>query len=172
MRWTATVSAMEVAGLPLHALVVHAAVVLTPLAALLVIAFAVLPRWRWLSRWPAVLAAAVATAAVVVAKLSGDALLADRPFLLSSPDLAAKIELHQQRGNVLLYLVIGFLVLSLAAASLLGGGSGLTSGRGARRSVAPALDVPVAVVLVLAGVVVLVWVVLTGDAGARAVWQI
>jgi hypothetical protein len=32
---------------------VHAAVVLTPLAALLVVGSAVLPRWRWLTRWPA-----------------------------------------------------------------------------------------------------------------------
>jgi hypothetical protein len=162
---------MEVTGLPLHALVVHAAVVLTPLAALLAVAFAVLPRWRWLTRWPAVLGAGVATASVGLAKLSGDSLLADRPFLLTSPDLAAQVELHEQRGEVLLYLVIGLLVLTLGASYLLGGTSGLVSGRGARRSVAPALDLPVAVLLVLAAVVVLVWVVLTGDAGARAVWQ-
>ena len=168
---TATVSAMEVAGLPLHALVVHAAVVLTPLAALLVIVFAARPRWRWLSRWPAVLAAAVATGAVVLAKLSGDAMLTDRPFLLSSPDLAARIELHEQRGDVLLYLAIGFLAITLVAAYLLGGPSGDVEGRGARRSVAPAWDVPIAVVLVLGSVAVLVWVVLTGDAGTRAVWQ-
>jgi hypothetical protein len=44
---------MTFAGLPLHPLVVHAAVVLTPLAALLVVGSAVLPRWRWLTRWPA-----------------------------------------------------------------------------------------------------------------------
>ena len=43
---------MEIAGLPLHPLVVHAAVVLIPLTALLAVAFAVLPRWRWLVRWP------------------------------------------------------------------------------------------------------------------------
>jgi hypothetical protein len=42
---------MTFAGLPLHPLVVHAAVVLTPLAALLVVGSAVLP--RWLTRWPA-----------------------------------------------------------------------------------------------------------------------
>ena len=166
-----TVCAMEVTGLPLHALVVHAAVVLTPLAALLGVAFAVLPQWRWLTRWPAVLGAGVATGAVLLTRLSGDALLADRPFLLSSPDLAARIELHEQRGEVLLYLVVGFLVVTLGAALLLGGPSALASGRGERRSVAPALDVPVAVVVVLAAVLVLVWVVLTGDAGARAVWQ-
>jgi hypothetical protein len=162
---------MEVTGLPLHALVVHAAVVLTPLAALLAVAFAVLPRWRWLTRWPAVLGAVSASAAVLVAKLSGDAMLADRPFLLSSPGLAAQIERHEQRGEVLLYVVLGFLVVTLGAAYLLGGTSGLVSGRGGRRGVAPALDLPVAAVLVLVAGVVLVWVVLTGDAGARAVWQ-
>jgi hypothetical protein len=44
---------MTVAGLRLHPLVVHAAVVFTPLSALLVVGFAVLPRWPWLTRRPA-----------------------------------------------------------------------------------------------------------------------
>jgi hypothetical protein len=162
---------MDIAGLPLHALVVHAAVVLSPLAAALVIAFAVLPRWRWLSRWPAALASLAGAASVLVAKLSGDALLRDRPFLLSAPELADKIQRHQDRGDVLLYLMIGFLVLTLLGAWALGGPSALASGRGARSSRVTALDVALPVVLVAAAVVVLVWVVLTGDAGARAVWE-
>jgi hypothetical protein len=162
---------MNVAGLPVHALVVHAAVVLTPLAIALVAAFALLPRWRWLIRWPAALAAVAATGSVLLAKLSGDALLEDRPFLLQSQQLATKIELHQQRGGVLVWLMVGFLLLALVGAWALGGPSGLTSGRGAQDSRVPALDVALPVVLVIASAVVLVWVVLTGDAGARAVWE-
>lgn len=41
---------MEFFGLPLHPLVVHAAVVFVPLAALLVMVFAVFPRHRWATR--------------------------------------------------------------------------------------------------------------------------
>ena len=43
---------MEINGVPLHPLVVHAVVVFAPLAALFGIAYAVLPNWRWALRWP------------------------------------------------------------------------------------------------------------------------
>ena len=62
---------MEIFGLPVHVLVVHGAVVLTPLAALATIAFAVLPKWRYLTRWPAVALAVAATCALWAARLSG-----------------------------------------------------------------------------------------------------
>ena len=51
---------MTINGIPLHPLVVHAAVVLVPLAALLAIAYAVLPSRRWQTRTPAVVVALVA----------------------------------------------------------------------------------------------------------------
>jgi hypothetical protein len=70
---------MEIGGLPVHVLVVHAAVVLTPLAALTAIVFAVVPRWRWLTRWPALVSGLVALGAVVAAKLSGDNFVENRP---------------------------------------------------------------------------------------------
>ena len=45
---------MEINGLPLHPLVVHAVVVLSPLAALGGLLYAAVPRWRWWLRWPLV----------------------------------------------------------------------------------------------------------------------
>ena len=48
-------------GLPIHALVNHAAVVLVPLAALVGIAF-LRPSWRMPLRWPLVIVAVLATA--------------------------------------------------------------------------------------------------------------
>ena len=45
---------MEINGLPLHPLVVHAAVVFLPCAALLALVYAAVPRWRWAVRWPMV----------------------------------------------------------------------------------------------------------------------
>ena len=45
---------MEINGLPLHALVVHAAVVFGPLAALAGVLYVALPTWRDKLRWPLV----------------------------------------------------------------------------------------------------------------------
>jgi hypothetical protein len=160
--------AMELNGLPLHPLVVHAAVILAPTAALASIGYAVLPGWRWLLRWPMVLLAAASAGTVYVAKLSGDALLEDR-FSGATGELSQKIQAHSDRGDLLVWIALGFFVATLFAAQALGGPSGLVSGKGARESSAVSL---VALVLVVAGALALVVMAfLTGDAGARAVWE-
>src|SRR5680860_849197 len=99
---------MELGGLPLHPLVVHAAVVFTPVAALLAIVFAVVPRWRWLTRWPAGLAALASLGAVWLAKVSG------KSFLEERPELAPLVKVHEQRGDLLGWFVIGFFVVVAA----------------------------------------------------------
>ena len=56
---------MEINGLPLHPLIVHAVVILGPLAGLTGLAYAFVPKWRWLLRWPLVaLSLVVATTAL------------------------------------------------------------------------------------------------------------
>lgn len=155
---------MEIGGLPLHPLVVHAAVVLTPLAVATVLAFAVVPRHRWLTRWPALLLTAAATLSVWVAQQSGQALVDARP------ELAPLVRTHQQRGNLLVVLALVLLVLAALGAWSLGGPSPLVSGRGARQSRLPALGRVLPLVLVVVALAVLVAAVLTGDSGARAVW--
>jgi hypothetical protein len=155
---------MEIAGLPLHPLVVHAAVVLIPLAVLLVIAFAIWPRHRWATRWPAAALTVAAFGSAWVARLSGDALLESRP------ELARLVEDHAERGELLSLLVTAFAVVAALGFWSLGGPSALASGRGARESRVVALDKVLPAVLVLAGVAVLVLAVLVGDSGARAVW--
>jgi hypothetical protein len=159
---------MTIAGLPLHFLVIHFAVVFTPLATLAVIAFAVLPSWRWLTRWTAATLTVISTVCVFVARLSGRSYLSSRPELLQIPGVAT----HQSRGNLLLWLVLGFLVVTLVGVWSLGGSTALASGKGAWESKLPALEKVLPVVLVIASLIVLVWVILTGDAGARAVWGI
>jgi hypothetical protein len=155
---------MHIAGLPLHALVVHAAVVLTPLAALAALVLAVVPRWRYLTRWPTVVLSVVALVTVWVSRLSGDSLLDEKP------QLRQLVETHESRGRELSLLMVLFLVVVLVAAWALSGPSGLVSGRGAREAPVAVLDTVLPVLLVVSAVLVLVWVVLTGDAGARAVW--
>jgi cytochrome c biogenesis protein CcdA len=63
---------MNIAGLPLHVLVVHAAVVFGPLSALAALAYVAVPRYRDLLRWPTLVLVLVATAAIWLAFFSGE----------------------------------------------------------------------------------------------------
>ncbi len=154
---------MELNGVPLHPLVVHAVVVLGPLAALAGLAYAAVPRWRWLLRWPLVVLAVVTAAATVLAAQAGSALLDLRP------ELEPLVEEHEEYGELLRTVSLGYVVVSAAAAWTLGGASALASGRGARES-RGVLGTITAVLLAVAAIGLLVMLFLAGDSGARAVW--
>ena len=156
---------MEIAGLPFHFLVLHAAVVFTPLAASLAIAFAVLPAWRYLTRWPTAALTAISLVSVWLSRISGAA------FLKTRPDLVDLVATHQSRGKTLSLLMILFTIVVAVAVWGLAGRSGFASGGGAVRTRVAALDKVLPAALVLTSLLVLVWVFLTGDAGARAVWS-
>ena len=143
---------MEIDGLPLHPLVVHAAVVFTPVAALTALLYAVVRPWRERLRWPAAALPVVATLAVGAAFLSG------RSFLGANPALARRaiVQTHEDRAGVLLWLTLGFCLVALVSVWL-----------HSRSGAAPLL---VRALLALSSAAVLVQVVLTGDAGSRAVW--
>jgi len=144
---------MEISGLPLHPLVVHAAVVFGPIGALTALAYAVLPRFRDRLRMPMLVLALLATGSVVAAYLTG------RNFLESRPELGreAMVDTHEARARLLLWLTLGFGLVAASAGWM-----------HARAGVA---RVAVRVLLGLSAGAVLVLVVLTGDAGARAVWE-
>ena len=147
--------------MPLHPLVVHAVVVLAPLGALTGLVYALVPRWRWLLRWPLVVLAVVVAGAAVLAAQAGEDLLASRP------ELAPIVADHEEAGELLRNVTLGYVVVAGLAAWALGGVSALASGRGARVT---RFGVPVAVLLVAASAAVLVTVYLAGDSGATAVW--
>lgn len=155
---------MEIGGLPLHPLVVHAAVVFTPLAVLGVLVFALWERHRWLTRWPTLALTAVAVASVWTAALSGTALLESRP------ELKELVETHQARGQLLGLVSTLLLLLVALAAWALPGPTSLASGRGARESRLPAAERWLPLALAVVALAVLVLAVLTGDSGSRAVW--
>jgi uncharacterized membrane protein len=142
---------MEINGLPLHPLVVHAAVIFGPLAAVAALAFLV-PRWRDRLRWPMVVLAVIATGAIVLAYYSGGDFLDSKPELRSSP----QVEAHQNLGDQLLWIGLAFGVVAVV--------TGWVDARSG------ALRVVLDVLLAIAAVVLLVWVFRTGEAGARAVW--
>ncbi|EYR62883.1 hypothetical protein N866_04500 [Actinotalea ferrariae CF5-4] len=146
-----------VAGLPLHPLVVHAAVVLVPVAALVIAVAGVWPRFR---RWAGYLPAALAVAALVVvpvATQSGEALqsrLGDPPF----------VERHADLGEALVPWVVALAVVGgmVTAVELL-----RRRGTVLHRGVV----VVVAVAAVAVGAGAVVQTVLVGHSGATAVWS-
>jgi hypothetical protein len=154
---------MEINGVPLHPLVVHAVVVLGPLAALTGLVYAAVPRWRWLLRWPLLVLAVVTAATAFLATTSGDELLEARP------ELEQLVEEHEERGELLRNVALGYVPVSVLAAWALGGVSALASGRGAQET-RGALGMVAAVLLAVASVALLVTLFLAGDSGAQAVW--
>ena len=143
---------MEINGLPLHPLVVHAAVVFGPLAAIAALVYVAVPTWRDRVRWPMVVLALVATASIVAAYLTGNNFLDQKPQLRTSP----QVQTHEHRAGQLLWVTIAFGVIALATGWL-----------NARSG---ALRILLDVLLGLAAIALLVLVALTGEAGARAVW--
>lgn len=152
-------------GLPLHPFIVHATVVVLPAVAALALAFVALPSWRWLLRWPLVLAAVGAPVLTWVTVEAGESLKAR----LGLPD--AVVGTHQDRAETLMWLTLAFGVLAVLGAVTMGGPSLLVSGAGRRGGAARPAQITVGALLVVAAVLVLVWVVLTGDAGTRLVWE-
>jgi hypothetical protein len=155
---------MEINGLPLHPLIVHAVVIFVPLGALSAILFAVLPRWRWLFRWPTLLLALAAVVFTRLAVVSGGQLKSSRH--LAGPLLAR----HQAWGHRLEYAVWVYAVVAIVAWWVIPCAARLI-GTVDRPSPAPALVTVVTVVLPVAAAVVLVFAVITGDAGAQALWK-
>ena len=163
-------------GLPLHALAVHGAVVMVPLAALLGLLFAV-PRLREWARWPLALVGVGAAVATWVAVESGERLEAalENNGALGGPvhDL---VERHAELAEQMEWMVIGYAVLAVAAALVVERSRGSTRAD-SDRTPAPAsrgssaLALVFSVLLVLGAVAVGVQTYRVGDAGAKAVWN-
>jgi uncharacterized membrane protein len=159
---------MEVGGLPLHPLIVHAAVGTVPLAALFALLTALVPGWRWFTRWGTLVAALGAVVVVVVTRASGESLLEEK-YGAQVPD---QLQTHQDRAGLLLLAVIALAVVAVAAFLLLPARSALVTGKLEHGgSNARWVQVAVPALLVVAALASFVLVVMTGDAGARAVWE-
>ena len=158
-----TLAGMEINGIPLHPLVIHAVVVFVPLAALAAIAMSA-PKWRWLARGPALVLTLGATAASFVATRSGEQLQDDRG--LDTP----LVHTHEEWGERLMIGMWVFAALVVVAFVVLPVATRLAGGKD-RPGSAAVLEKPLMVLVPIAAIAVLVLVVITGDAGAKAVWQ-
>jgi hypothetical protein len=155
-------------GIPLHPLVVHAVVVLLPLAALGAVVIAVRRSWRRSLGIPVLLVALAGVAAVPMATTTGSQLYA---ALGGQNPL---IDLHMQRASWVLPVALAFLVLLggavLTEIAIVRAEVGAHAARAAtatRYHVATGLSALAA----LTGIAVVVIVVLVGHAGSTAAWE-
>lgn len=146
----------EILGIPLHPLLVHAVVVLIPLAALGTIAVTLVPRWRKPYGPLAVAASALSLILVPFTTSSGNNL---RDSLQLGGPVLEKVEEHQVMGERVIWAVAPMLVLNLAMYVL------VRAGRPAREVTI------VAWLATVAAIVATVLVVLTGHLGSQAVWD-
>jgi uncharacterized membrane protein len=153
-------------GIPVHPLVVHAVVVLLPLAIVGTIVVAVVPRWRTPYGPLVVAVALVATVLVPVASSSGEAL----ERRVGDPGR------HAALGDQLIWFAIPLLVL-VAALVLLqrtrdrAGRRAPRDGGAGSRVPGRALVLTVAALAVVAALANGVQVYRVGDSGAKAVWS-
>jgi len=148
----------EVNGLPLHILVVHAVVVLIPLAALLTVLSAVWPAARRRLGIITPLAGLAALILVPVATNAGQWL---QSRLHNTPLISAHVDL----GGTMLWFAIGLFV-----ASLLAWGVPTLLNRQSRQAPPPWVGVVVAVVAVALAGASVVQVFRVGESGSKAVW--
>ncbi len=165
----------EFSGIPMHPLLVHAAVVFVPLLGLVAVAYAFVPTVRPHLRWVLAALALIAPGAALFAKLSGDAFF-DRGIARGqiTEGFIPVIEEHQSFGLMTLIWTIVLAVISLALVYVVGPrvvpvGAGVTTGPAWRGN--PALRWGLAVVVTAVTVVAFYYVFKTGDTGAKAVWD-
>jgi uncharacterized membrane protein len=144
--------------LPIHALVVHASVILIPIAAVLAIAL-LRPAWRMVLRWPLVVAIGLSVVLAFVSRASGTVLKDNLEEQTKGTVVGKAIEHHQELADRLWIFLLVFFVVSVIAALLL-----------------PRLNNPiaggiVAFIVAAIAVVVIVLVIQTGEAGTKAVWN-
>lgn len=152
---------LEVVGLPLHPLVVHAVVVLTPLTALALVLGSLWPAARRRLGIVTPLAALLLTVLVPITVAAGDALAA---VVGAQPAVVA----HGDYGRMLLPWVLGMLaVATVQWAWFRWGEPRVASSRAGR---ARLVSIALAALAVVVAIGSTTMVVLIGDSGARAVW--
>lgn len=153
----------EFMGLPLHPLVVHAAVIFVPLLVLAAVVYAFVPRTRPRVGWLALVLAVVAPATALVAKLSGEELRETFVAKNYSPQILDQVATHQGYGDLTFWFSLG---LGLFTAALV-----VVTSRQPQTRILPSwVRLVLTAGVAVFGVLTAIYVYLTGDSGATAVW--
>ena len=142
-----------IGGLPVHALVVHASVVLLPLTGLGALLIALKPAWSRRFGIIVVLVGLLALISTVVAKESGE-------------QLAVRVGLPEPHANLGDRLPLFAAILFVLVTILWLVDRGIPGNRSR-----PVWVMVLAVLVVIASIVTVWWTFRVGDSGARAVWE-
>ena len=152
---------MQVSGLPLHPLLVHAVVVLIPLT---VVAVLLTQFWPVARRRLGIVTPLAAFAVAVLVPIT----VAAGRSLAEVVGPLPKVQTHQHYGQMLLPWVIALFVV--AATQWAWFRWGVRRYRAASGGFATAAPLVLAAASIVVGLGTLVLVVVVGDTGARAVW--
>jgi Predicted membrane protein (DUF2231) len=159
----------QIAGIPAHPLLLHAAVVFVPLLALGSVLYGMFAPLRYRLRWPVGLLALVAAVSVVATHQSG---LAFRQRLinrhLASPEILAKLAQHKSFGDATMWATLGLAVATLVIVFAV---PGRPPGFERPRTSGVVLQAIYSVVLIALAGVSVYYVYRTGDSGAHIVWK-
>lgn len=164
----------EFGGIPMHPLLVHAAVVFVPLLALAATAYAFVPFLRPHLRWVLAGLAVITPGAAWFAKLSGDAFFKrgqERKYITEG--FVPVIEEHQNLGQLTAYATTALAVLTLVLVYLVAPRvpAATAGGRVVGGGASPVVRWILAALVAVAGTASVYYVVRTGDSGAKAVWD-
>lgn len=151
----------QINGLPVHALVLHAAVIFVPLLALGAIVYALVAPWRPKIGWAVALLAVAAPGSAYVAKLSGTELY-NRLIAQGLKGTGKEIlDDHMGFGDRTFWFSLALGVVSLLMVAL-------TARR--PRALPRVAELGAAVVMIALAAAAGYYVFKTGDSGATAVW--
>jgi hypothetical protein len=152
----------QINGLPVHALVLHAAVVFVPLLALAAIVYALVARWRSRIGWAVLLLAIVAPVSALVTMLSGTQLYDNLKSEGRVSDAGiAILDDHMGFGTLTFWFSLALGIVSLIMV--------IATQRNSAKLPRPA-DLGLSVVMVALAAISGYYVFRTGDSGATAVW--
>ena len=154
---------IEIAGLPAHILLIHAVVVLAPIAGLGAIAYAAAPGWRGYLAWPlGVLSLGLVPLSLLTAE-AGEQLEKARPS-------SALIREHAEQGDVLKAVSVVFFVVVAAALVVSHEPIGRRFAVLGRLRTNRAVRIALLVVVAAAGAFFIYQSIITGHSGAASVW--
>ena len=155
---------IEIGGLPAHILLIHAVVVLAPIAGLGAIVYAAAPRWRGYLAWPLGLLSLGLVPVSLLTAQAGEQLEKTRPS-------SAMIRVHAQQGDVLKIVSVVFFVVVAAMIVVsyepIGRRFAFLGSLRTNRGVGIALLVAGAAV----GAFFIYQSIITGHSGATSVWS-
>jgi uncharacterized membrane protein len=157
----------EFQGIPVHPLLVHAAVVFVPLLGLVSLLYALLPFSRQHLRWVLFALSLIGPATATFARLSGLAFF-DRMKkagkINPAGEFVKQVDRHQHFGTMTLYATIALGIVGLLLWWF------VRPRAATERAKFDFLSVVLSVVTVVAAGIAVYYVVRTGDSGSKMVW--